>query len=263
MLNYKWGIAGILLFLVHGLSVTAQVDIPELVTDRPDQTESATTVPNNSLQIETGYVFQSDEIVNGSLHSTAYNTTLLRFGLLENTEIRLGFEYLGEKFIPDQGDQITQVGFSPLYAGFKIRFAEEQGWLPEMAFLPSISMPFTADEYYRIDYVSPSMRLAFSHTLSSNSGIGYNLAIEWDGKQLEPVYKYTVAYGFGLTPALGMFIEAYGGWGENYPFDLRADTGFTLLLMSNLQFDLAGGVGITDSSPDYFVGFGFSFRIPH
>ncbi|MFW6371118.1 MAG: hypothetical protein ACOC10_07950 [Bacteroidota bacterium] len=66
MLNYKWGIAGILLFLVHGLSVTAQVDIPELVTDRPDQTESATTVPNNSLQIETGYVFQSDEIENGS-----------------------------------------------------------------------------------------------------------------------------------------------------------------------------------------------------
>jgi hypothetical protein len=29
----------------------------ELITDRPDQTESSSTVPRNTLQIETGFIF--------------------------------------------------------------------------------------------------------------------------------------------------------------------------------------------------------------
>jgi hypothetical protein len=37
----------------------SQLSAQELVTDRPDQTESAVTVPLNSLQIETGFVYES------------------------------------------------------------------------------------------------------------------------------------------------------------------------------------------------------------
>ena len=73
--------------------ILAQTSPPDLVTDRPDQTESSITVPFKSLQIETGFIKEKQ----GENTNLAYNTTLLRYGLLENLELRLGLEYLGEK----------------------------------------------------------------------------------------------------------------------------------------------------------------------
>lgn len=73
-----------------------QVDVPDLITDRPDQTESSTTVPLKALQIETGFILEND--ISGNINHTGYtlNTTLLRYGLFENFEVRLGLEYLSD-----------------------------------------------------------------------------------------------------------------------------------------------------------------------
>jgi hypothetical protein len=51
----------ILIFLVTSAYVKAQDKVPELVTDRPDQTESSAVVPPGSLQIETGFIMGKDE----------------------------------------------------------------------------------------------------------------------------------------------------------------------------------------------------------
>ena len=75
----------------------AQDKAPELITDRPDQTESSSVVPLKSLQIETGFVLENDETDNTRQKSFAYNTTLLRYGLFDNMELRLGLEYLGDR----------------------------------------------------------------------------------------------------------------------------------------------------------------------
>lgn len=87
----------ILVLIIISGYVKAQVIVPDLITDRPDQTESSAIVPLKSLQIETGFVMEKDETDLIKQKSFAYNTTLLRFGLLENLELRLGLEYLGEK----------------------------------------------------------------------------------------------------------------------------------------------------------------------
>ena len=64
----------------------ASAQAPELVTDRPDRTESATVVPRGLLQVETGYLFARDGGVDGH----AAPGTLLRIGFGGRTEIRLG-----------------------------------------------------------------------------------------------------------------------------------------------------------------------------
>ena len=50
----------LLLALVSILGI-AQEETPELITDRPDQTESSSVVPLGALQIETGFTMESDE----------------------------------------------------------------------------------------------------------------------------------------------------------------------------------------------------------
>ena len=87
----------LLIFLLITIAAGAQNEIPKLITDRPDQTESSAVVPLLSWQIETGFVLENFENSFLMQQSYAYNTTLLRYGLLKNFELRLGFEYLGEK----------------------------------------------------------------------------------------------------------------------------------------------------------------------
>jgi len=58
----------------------------DLVTDRPDFTESATAVPKDSWQLEFGYTFEKDNgLINHSL-----GELLIRFSPMEKLELRLG-----------------------------------------------------------------------------------------------------------------------------------------------------------------------------
>ena len=50
-----------LLMILLSLPILAQEERPELITDRPDATESPSVVPQGALQIETGALFTSFE----------------------------------------------------------------------------------------------------------------------------------------------------------------------------------------------------------
>ena len=99
-----------------------------LVTDRPDQTESSSTIPLRHLQIESGFIFEK---VSPEETNTYYNATLLRFGLLKGFEIRVGMDYAQNKINDSISDEwITTSGFSPLSVGGKIQVTHEKGWIP-------------------------------------------------------------------------------------------------------------------------------------
>ena len=78
---------------IVSISAAEKKAASEIVTDRPDATESSSTVPKNTLQIETGIIFESfkDQAVN--LNNWALGTTLLRYGVWDNFELRLGSYY--------------------------------------------------------------------------------------------------------------------------------------------------------------------------
>jgi hypothetical protein len=67
--------------------------VPDLVTDRPDQTESSVTVPHKSLQIETGFVFERFIHDDYTFDNYGIASTLFRYGLLKNMELRLASNY--------------------------------------------------------------------------------------------------------------------------------------------------------------------------
>lgn len=251
------------LFLFFAVALQAQQQVPDLVTDRPDQTESAATVPKHFLQIETGFILENDENEISRNKSFAYNTTLLRYGLWDNFELRLGAAYLGDNVTKKNSDFSQNIaGFSPLHVGFKVKVAEEKGLRPDIAFLGGLELPFTAGSDYKPSYTAATMRFAFSHTLTDRFSLGYNLGAEWDGETAVPGYFYSVALGIGLIENLGMFVESFGTIQEAGTAQHQIDAGFTYLLTPNFQVDISGGIGLNDAAPDNFISFGLSYRIP-
>ena len=121
------------LFLFFGIcTISAQEEetTPPLITDRPDATESPNTVPKGSLQIETGAFYTSFEENSAGnsieLETIGYNTTLLRYGLLKNMELRLGWNFEeGRTKLNGTKLQDVMSGFTPLLTGLKINVAQE------------------------------------------------------------------------------------------------------------------------------------------
>jgi len=99
-------------FFCFGINVIGQ----DLVTDRPDQTESSVTVPKGSLQIESGFLLGFSEEDNFISRELVTPSTLFRFGLLKGLELRFVNQYERVKTNLD-----TIHGFNDLEFGTKIQ----------------------------------------------------------------------------------------------------------------------------------------------
>lgn len=233
-----------------------------LITDRPDATESPTAVPKGFLQVETGASYETFEDNGFKNENYTYNTTLVRYGLLNNLELRLGWDFVEGK-TKINGTALNDVtsGFSPLLLGFKTTISQENGLMPEIGFLGHLYLPFTAGSDYKPETTGVDFRFSFAHSLSENSSLSYNLGAEWGDDSPEAAYVYTIAYGHGITDKLGAYAELYGDFPENSKANHLWDAGFTYLLSNNVQLDATVGTGITKGQ-DLLLSAGISFRLP-
>lgn len=248
--------------LLLSLAATAQTeDIGALVTDRPDATESASLVRKGFLQIESGGFYTESGEDSFKTKETVYNTTLLRYGLLDHLELRLGMDYRTTTF-ESNGEQVGDRlnGTSPLLLGAKIAIAEEKGWMPKMAILGHLSLPFSAGTDYIPENTAMDFRFSFDHTLTDHSGIAYNLGAKLDAGNPELAYLYTISYGHDLTSKIGFYAELYGDFPEDSQANHFWDMGFTYLANDDLQFDLTYGSGITEGQ-NLLLSAGLSYRI--
>ncbi len=255
----------LLILLCCSLAAFAQEETqsdPELITDRPDATESPSTVPVGLLQIETGAFYTSFEKENIKQEVLGYNTTLLRYGILDNLELRLGWNFEeGRTSVNGTRLDDVQSGFSPLLAGMKVNITQENGWIPTIGLIGHLFLPLSASSDYRPETTGVDFRLSFDHTLSEKSSIAYNIGAEWGNDSPETAYIYTLAYGYGITDSFGVYAEVYGDFPEDSKANHFWDAGLTYLVMNNLQLDATVGTSITEGQ-DLLLSVGASYRIP-
>ena len=243
------------------LPIFAQQERPELITDRPDATEAPSVVVRGALQIESGALFTSFEDDVLQTNTTTYNTTLLRFGLLENLELRLGWNFVEQRNkLSTAQEEFIQSGLSPLLLGMKVNITQEKGWLPTIGLIGHLFLPFTASDDFKPQNTSVDFRFAFDHTLSDSSSIAYNLGAQWEADTPGAAYIYTLAYGYSITDSFGLYAELYGDMPENNSANHYWDAGLTYLVLPNLQLDATVGTSITEGQ-DVLVSAGFSYRI--
>ena len=238
------------------------VEPGELITDRPDATESSSTVAPGYVQYEIGWTHFEDEDKDGlGARGDSFPETLLRIGLVEDLELRLG--YTGYNWVHQEqavgGSKSRDFSGEP-EIGFKVRLAEEEGAMPEIALMSHLEVPAFSSKS-----AEPSYRFAFSHTLSEDLSLVYNLgqAFDTDGGDL---FQYTAALGLGLSEKWGVFAEFFGDIPTGNDSADPANTfggGLTYLWRENVQLDVLAGVGLSESADDWFIGTGISFRLPN
>jgi hypothetical protein len=253
----------VLLVLLLAIGVFAQDEMPDITTDRPDQTESSSTVPKKTLQIEMGFALQGDKAnTENSLNYSLFNT-LLRYGVFDNFELRLGMAYDRADITYKQldSDSLFQ-GVTPLVAGTKVYITEQRGGIPEMSLLAMFTIPGTGSSSFEQINLASDLRLAMGWQLSDRFSAGANLGLYWNGINPAGAGFYSAVLGISIADWMGAFAEVYGYLPKGLTPDHRVDAGFTFPVRKNLQLDLSGGLGLSERSPDYFVSTGFSWRIP-
>ncbi len=234
-----------------------------LITDRPDATESPSVIPRGYLQIETGALYEDAGEDAFKQHTTTFNTTLLRYGVLENLELRIGWDF---SEIKTDINGVTQEniasGLSPLLLGAKININKEKGWIPEMGLLTHVYLPFSASTDFRPETTGVDFRFSFAHTLSEKSSLSYNLGAAWGDDSPEAAYIYTVSYGYSITDTLGVYAELYGDLPEDSKANHLWDAGLTYVLNDSVQLDATIGSGITDGQ-NLLLSAGISVRLPN
>ena len=259
------------LFILLGVEVLAAQEGADLVTDRPDQTESAVVVPRGAFQIELGASYLRDDQPAQRLEILEGPGTLVRWGLASRVELRLAWPGWSELESRRGGNSTTLRGVGDPELGTKISLASaERGDALDLALLAHVSLP-VGDELLGSPRADPALRLNGAHELGERLGLGWNLgyqlgSFEDSRGEVHTLgrFLYTAALGIDLAPRWGAFVELFGDLPSSDPEPAvhLFDGGLTFLLGERLQADLFGGCGLNDAAPDWFVGVGLSLRVP-
>ena len=244
--------------VAYSQETPASPKIGELVTDRPDFTESAEVVPKGWLQWESGFQFDRA----GDSRGYTFGAPLLRFGITKKFELRLATDgVVGQR---DAVDPIHR-GMADSSIGFKYKFKDESKWLPSFSVIPAVSLP-TGHSAFTSSKADPGVKFAlgkdvpFGFSVSSN--INYNSLTDGIGRYNQSAVTLSVGHGFG---------ERFAGYWELYSFncDERSSgrmtvfqTGVTTAVGQNTQLDVSVGRRLTSVGPDWLVSFGWATRHP-
>lgn len=226
---------------------------PDLVTDRPDFTESGVVVPKGSVQVEAGFTWEDGA---DGVRSFAGPEALVRWGLGDEFELRFG--------LPDYvslSNGVSESGLGDASLGAKLQLGPAGDW--DLAGIFTVSVP-TGDDAFTSDDWDPQFILAAGRDLNERWSLGTQVSLESAsaGGERETVGGATAVLGMGLDEEgrTGAFLELAAILPESGTAPLALHTGLTRLLQDTLQIDVHGGLGLSDTAPDVFVGAGVSFR---
>ena len=230
----------------------------KLLSDRPDFTESVSTIDMGHLQVESGYTYTENNIESSHL----FPELLARIGLAENFELRLGWPgyILGTE--SDGGQTRNFKGTVESSVGFKQRLTT--GQKIDFSYIAEIGLP-TGRDGIGTENVEPQLKLLWVTDLSEDLSLGGNINLSSvkpeEDRYFESAASLTI--GFPLIENLGGYVEYFGyyGWENEYNDTHYINGGVTCEITPDLQLDFRVGSGITSESDDLFSGIGLVFRL--
>ena len=236
-------------------------DLEPLVTDRPDATESAETVPRGLFQLESGYTYTRLE----QLKQHSVGELLLRVGVAGRVELRFGFN----SYLHHVATLASDSGLEDSSLGLKFKLIDGGSGMglahPTIAVLVSTTLP-TGNSAVTSSAVQPELRLAVGWDLTDRVSMGTNLGYAYLNDVLVDerfnAIGATFTVGYGLTERIGTYLEYFGEYGiiQDGPRDHYVNGGTTFLINANTQLDARIGYGLNGLDDDFFVGFGTAVR---
>jgi len=224
-----------------------------IITDRPDQTESSSTVSQGTLQLETGVLVEYSPDGASSQSRILAPTTLFRYGLNKAVEFRLLSQF---ESIKSPWATKSIKGISDLEIGTKIQLLKQEGVNTEIAILSHLILPtgsrgLSSDKYGTIN------KLSISHQVSEQTSFGYNVGYNYFDLGKGNL-TYSAALGVTVNSKVGIYLEPYGELIDLNVYQASFDAGFTYLIKDNFQLDFSFGTGINYKMNYLSAGFSWS-----
>jgi hypothetical protein len=238
-----------------------------LESDRPDFTESSTTVGYRRLQIESGYTFTQAIAGDPSHNSHDLPELLVRYGLAERLELRVAWDegIVFDRYIDrTSGRVVTESGSSDMDFGFKYAISRQDKWRPQMAVIVSVSAPVGAPSQSSRQ-VDPRVDYLYSWEFTKKLSLNCSTGNQWTAESGDhySLFFQSASVEYELTKKLHMFNEWYvllrRDFADNRPQHYY-DGGFTYLVTPNFQLDWRAGVGLSNAADGFFTGCGFVIR---
>lgn len=268
---FTLALAGLLAAIPPATSAQAteprEAPAPEpIVTDRPTDSASPLLVPPRTFQLEAGYKFSRIEDDSATTDVQVLPDLLARYGINRKVEARL----VAAGWTIQSGADNKATGFSDISLGAKFHLADERSRRPQMGLLVDVSLPVGHSDHTN-NYVIPKILLLGSTSLSGGLGLTYNIGPSFvtsnsNGESDTTVdLNYAAALSGSVGGPFSLFGELYGAWafGSDRLSRHNFQAGTTILLSRLFQIDIRGGVGLVDNEPDWLVGAGLAFRVPH
>lgn len=252
--------------ILSPVSVLAQdnTGLPELITDRPDFTESSDVVGRGIVQLEMGTTFESNRTGADQDRTMSTPLALARIGVSKRLELRFSTDGYVLDSLRSGFGQATTKGQADIEVGAKFVLsngARTRGLA--MAVIPMASLP-TGSDAMSSDTVDPTVKFTWAKDLPRDFSLSGNYNISRLGDDLGRYTEQALSFSLGhdLAGGWGGYWETYGFMPKGRPGTAAwtVNTGVTHGLGGNAQVDLEVGRGVTAAAPDWFVGVGFGIR---
>lgn len=238
--------------------------LPELVTDRPDFTESSDVVGRGIVQLEMGTTFESNRTAGDQDRTMSTPLALARIGVSKRLELRFSTDGFVLDSLRTGFGQATTKGQADLEVGAKFVLSTgdaTRGF--QMAVIPMASLP-TGSDAMSSNTVDPTVKFTWAKDLPKDFGLSGNYNVSRLGDELGRYTEHALSLSLGhdLMGGWGGYWETYGFMPQGRPGSAAwtVNTGVTHGIGGNAQVDLEVGRGVTAAAPDWFVGVGLGLR---
>src|SRR6202050_2292574 len=243
-----------MLLLYHG-TLSAKADAcpiikDEIITDRPDVTNSSVVIPAGSLQIENGVNLSArdgDRLID--------TNTRLRFGIANC------FEFLLDT--PTYSANVSNPknsGFSDVAPALKWQISPVPGKV-DLSAVFGMALP-TGTANIAGPGAQPYLQFPWSWELRSGWGLS-GMVTEFF-RPSDPISKRVTETTFVIekqvTERVSLFVEYVGDYPESGSPAQLLNSGGLYRLGPNQQLDFHVALGLNHNAPSYVVGVGYSAR---
>ena len=240
------------LFVSYGF---AQEELPTVVPERPGYTWGAEVTPHHKIIWDQGIGYESTPEGENTM---TLSSTVLRYGLFENMELRVGTDFI----MYNKGEAIAPfTGVNPLTIGTKIKLYDGSGILPAVGLL--------AEEFQEV----PLGSCCLQHFFRVNPHL-----VEYDGEFVHecnvdiPLAVLYYFRGFGnlngrcsmntsFNDQLGAFVDTYNYLNSEEGNQYMLETGLFWQVSRRVQLDIESDFDVQNFGKYYAVGCGVSWMI--
>jgi len=232
---------------------------PGIIGDRPSQFSAIS--PAGRVEVASGVQLdRSHDADSRGIDRASYSytsTVHVRYGLLENTELRVGCEY-GTDFEETARCYMLDQGVKNMAVGSKTRLqeADEEG-SPELSVFTNLRLPVYQDSYRTSPVVGSQFQV--DYPLTDIIALTGNVGCEWRMSAGEVLMTYTTTAAFALFERSSLFVDVGGEQPVGYCAAHHFDLGITYDITGKIRCDLASGLGIFGAAPTYFFFTGISY----